>query len=1121
MLMISGISAVLSYGMSSDSSFAIVDTTISGKDLLLADDVHNNTLLRSPQVSNNTHVPDHAVPYISDEVGQIDIVSGVTPTGAKTYTIPITAYPGVNGFGPNLSLEYNSQRGNSVAGTGWAISGLSVISRSNQNFYYDSRARGIAMDADDAFLLDGVRLIRTGSTSDNIIYETEHGNIKARAWLAGNVVKYFEVYYPDGREGVFGPTTNTGNRLCYPVTTLTDLHGNRIDYSYTFTNGCYNINKVSYGGASVEFKYQQTTPDPMRFYSGGQCFYESKRLVRIICRIGTTSIGEYSFGYSIHNRRTLLDMIWYKSGGKVYSPIRLYYGTGNNKNTFTTGTTISVTSAYHLEVGDGIRTINGAFGYDGKTDGLAILPNKNPYYLHHRDSEIFSHSQDRFLNLYSNRDNILIYTGLHGTNVSSTLLAEDGFVDLLAADLDGNCKDYLVRINNTAVGNDDRVTFHVYSTVSHTKPIAKYIRTFNFQTVSTDADGGKSIHPKFYYTGDFNGDGKAEIMAVSAHQPFGDKGKPSKCYIFDLLNGSVLFQDHVFPYSVEFTGTRQSDAGAAANNTDKLLVIDYDGDGKSDICHIGENEISIYTFDVDGDRYTARKVASRYILNKAGVADRYILSGDFNGDGLTDLLVSPHSKSNVDTDWAMYNSKGDGTFDKSTFTGPAAPNKPYTGFVTQDVDGDEIADLIKYDDTSASAFLIKGNKSGERILVCSYTQPSLFVPVKNSYDCYTKLIKISDAGIELFGISRHDLKESLLTGVVGSLGNIEKNYYFFIGETDEYAEGSDAVFPYLNISGRLPVVTHSHTYINRELFAANRYTYTNAVFHRHGLGFRGFEEIRSIIEGKEFFWTYQPYNHCLLAGERSQIGEKTYTYSVDIQPNKIARIRLKEKAEEDYLKEFSSHSVFTYDPYGYPTSEHTSYSDGTEVTKSYTYANNPTMGNGYHLGFLTDNSVTTTRDGMTYTERMHIPSHASRMPKTRIYYKDGNRVKREDYEYDSSGNPLTVSLQHYSSAVRLSTRYEYDTYGRVTKETNAMGHTRELPTTRQESSLPRRTTRGLSPPTVTTPWDARRALYAPTARAPTSGIHGPCQTTGPCTASPARQQDGPKLHLFTTRRTMK
>lgn len=134
------------------------------------------------------------------------------------------------------------------------------------------------------------------------------------------------------------------------------------------------------------------------------------------------------------------------------------------------------------------------------------------------------------------------------------------------------------------VNDNDQVTFTVYRSNLYTGLGKLYSRTYSFPTVYKDADGKKSIQPKFYYTGDFNGDGKMEILAVSVHQPFGDTSKPSKCYIFDLPNNKILYQGHVLPFNVEFVGVQQLDPKAAANHTDKLLAMDYDGDGKTDVC---------------------------------------------------------------------------------------------------------------------------------------------------------------------------------------------------------------------------------------------------------------------------------------------------------------------------------------------------------------------------------------------------------------------------------------------------------------------------------------------------------------------------------------------------------
>lgn len=209
----------------------------------------------------------------------------------------------------------------------------------------------------------------------------------------------------------------------------------------------------------------------------------------------------------------------------------------------------------------------------------------------------------------------------------------------------------------------------------------KYTRTFSFPTVYTDADDGKSIQPKYYYSGDFNGDGKMEILAVSCHQPFGDTSKPSTCYLFDLAGNRILYQNHVFPYSVDFVGTQQTDPKVAANNTDKLFVMDYDGDGKSDICHVGVNGVSIYTFDVSGTAWSSRKIGTYTGLKRADLANRALLLGEINGDGLMDLLVSPSNETgaaNLYT-WTSYNSTGNGQFDKSTFSGTYNPSSAKGG----------------------------------------------------------------------------------------------------------------------------------------------------------------------------------------------------------------------------------------------------------------------------------------------------------------------------------------------------------------------------------------------------------------------------------------------------------
>lgn len=1004
-----------------------------------------------PSLLDNTHVPNSVTLDTKKAVGQIVIHSGSTSTGARTYSVPIDLYPGMRGFAPMLSLSYNSQQGNSVAGVGWSLSGISMISRSGKSVYYDGKSQGVLMNKEDAFVLNGMRLIKLSESSTYIFYETEQGNIKANAHISGNVVKYFEVFYPDGNKAIFGYTTNSMNHLFYPIVSITDPTGNKIDYAYTYADNHYRISWVSYNGASVEFQYQSSRPDPVTFYSGGLKVYESNLLQNIVCKFGSTVLGTYGLTYTTQNNVSLLTQISYTASGKSFNPLYFYYGEGIIASSYTKSET-QLLEWYKADDPSMIKVARGKFDYDSGAEGLISLPSLNPYWKHYRHSTMFRHSQNRFDNRYTGDEKIFLYAGLKGNMADPmpNLTTGAGFVDILCADIEGKQEECVIKVNNQVVNNNDQVTFNVYRSHLLGGLGRLYTRTYNFPTVYTDADKGKSIQPKFYFSGDFNGDGKMEIMAVSVHQPFGDTGKPSKCYIFDLAGNKILYQNHVLPYNVDFVGTQQSDPKAAANNSDRLFVMDYDGDGKTDICHINESGVNIYTFDISGSTMTPRKVATYTGLKKADLANRDVLLGELNGDGLMDLLVSPSSDAGGGYLWTVYNSKGDGQFDKSTFSGTFKSSTANNGFIMQDINGDGMTDLLKYDTSGFFTYLAKNNNVGSSTCYSSYpSTKSILIPTNiNSHNYFTQLISLKEGKVTKYSFQRNDSKEVLATGMANSLGMIEKNTYQLINEDGMsygiYTKGSGAVYPYVNIHEPIPVLASSETFMNGRQIDRNSFTYHNAVIHRQGLGFRGFETITSYnSRGQSLVQTYEPYRYSILKSEVSPQYKKTYNYTVDVQSNKIVKIRLSSKIEEDLLKKTSANTSYVYDSYGYPTQETTNYTGDISIKKTNVYTSNSAVIDGYHLGYLIDQTVVVNRKGSIYTERLNIPSSSSRLPKVKAYYIDGNKVKEHTYSYDAKGNAISETLKLYTSTNSLTTSYVYDTYGRLSKVTNPLGLTND------------------------------------------------------------------------------
>lgn len=164
--------------------------------------------------------------YMDVDPGEISYQSGVSRSGAKTYSVPIFTAPSV-GAKPTIALSYNSQSiQEGVAGVGWNIVGASAINLVNRTLYFDNDICAVDFSNPNTYALslDGDRAISGTTLMGKVRITPKYNN--------DNVLISFDALMPDGGRATFGLPDNTTPQASYPILSYTDALGYRVDYSY-------------------------------------------------------------------------------------------------------------------------------------------------------------------------------------------------------------------------------------------------------------------------------------------------------------------------------------------------------------------------------------------------------------------------------------------------------------------------------------------------------------------------------------------------------------------------------------------------------------------------------------------------------------------------------------------------------------------------------------------------------------------------------------------------------------------------------------------------------------------------------------------------------------------------
>jgi hypothetical protein len=196
-------------------------------------------------------------------------------------------------------------------------------------------------------------------------------------------------------------------------------------------------------------------------------------------------------------------------------------------------------------------------------------------------------------------------------------------------------------------------------------------------TLVTGSNGGIA-------SGDFNGDGKADIATVFANCS-NNTCLPGEALVL-IGNGDGTFQAPV-QYSVGL-------------QPEYLAVGDFNGDNKPDLAvsNFKSNTISILLNNGNG-------TFQSHVDSATGPSPAAIGTGDFNGDGKLDLVTASYSGATV----SVLLGNGDGTF--QTHVDYPIPVGVYW-LTVGDFNGDGKPDLAVTSETTEQVFILLGNGDG-------------------------------------------------------------------------------------------------------------------------------------------------------------------------------------------------------------------------------------------------------------------------------------------------------------------------------------------------------------------------------------------------------------------------
>ena len=332
----------------------------------------------------------------------------------------------------------------------------------------------------------------------------------------------------------------------------------------------------------------------------------------------------------------------------------------------------------------------------------------------------------------------------NGTYSTSTLLVGTGPRQIVTADFNGDGKQDIAVANYTS----NTVSVLMNTTTSSTTTFASAV-SYSTSALTSSATVGAS----YLAVGDLNGDGKPDMIAVSANG----------------LNAILFTNNGNGTFTTSTLATLP-----AANAINGIAIGDLNGDGKPDAVYSDFNNSAIKiamntTTSTSISFATAVAYGSAYNYWSPVIAD-------FNGDGKPDIAVATWNNVSGNSYAAVFLNNGDGTFATPVYytIGPTV-NTPRS-IVATDINGDGKPDLVmsSFNQSLVYSFLNNGNGTfASAVSYATRTNPWFVSAGDLNGDGKPDIVIADSAGSGSFDVLTNSTTQTFFASAGGtSAGNI-------------------------------------------------------------------------------------------------------------------------------------------------------------------------------------------------------------------------------------------------------------------------------------------------------------------------------------------------------------